>query len=78
MVVVPSTRAESALSVDASAERRAAIGLTRVTPWPAALAAFPEPDEPQAATDVTAVATAAQSVMRRVVVLFMRPPRRLL
>ncbi|GHD94151.1 hypothetical protein GCM10010508_53720 [Streptomyces naganishii JCM 4654] len=74
MVVVPSTRAESALSVDVSAERRAATGLTRVTPWPAVPAAFPEPDEPQAATVVSAAATAAQSPMRRAVVLFMRSP----
>ena len=77
ITVEDSTLAESALSVDFSALRRAAMGLTRVEPLPAALSSLPEPpeepEEPQAATEASAVATAIERPIRRTVVLFIRP-----
>ncbi|MEU6274199.1 hypothetical protein ABZ871_17605 [Streptomyces populi] len=76
-VVVDSIRAESAPSVDLSAERRAAMGLTRVALlWPA-LSPLPElpeePEELQAATPANAVVSAIETVTRRAMVLFIRP-----
>lgn len=77
MVVVDSTLAESAPSVDFSAERRAAMGLTRVTLLRPALSPLPElpeeSDELQAATPASAVVSAIETVTRRTTVLFIRP-----
>src|SRR3954468_23838058 len=77
MTVEDSTLAESALSVDRSALRRAAMGLTRVVPLPTALSSLPEPpaepEELHAASPVSAVATAIERPTRRTVVLFIRP-----
>lgn len=90
MVVVDSTLAESALSVDFSTERRAAIGFACVLALPPALSPPPElppelPPEPpseseplQAATPVSAAAIAIETVARRTAVLFIRPPMRFL
>src|SRR5690242_10473409 len=66
--VLERTLADSALSVDCSAERRAASGLMSVTLLPTALSPL---SEPQAASPVSAVTTATEIATRRTVLLFM-------
>ncbi|GAA1009644.1 hypothetical protein GCM10009564_25490 [Streptomyces thermogriseus] len=77
MLVVIDTRAESASAVEASAERRAAMELMRAASRSAAPPAPSGPREgppkPHAVTPVSAAATATGSVVRRAVVLFIRP-----
>ncbi|GAA5068214.1 hypothetical protein GCM10023336_51160 [Streptomyces similanensis] len=72
MLVVDSTRAESAFAVDVSAALRAATGLIGsdpLPPWPP-----PEPDpDPQAATPVSAATAAIESVVRRTVLFVISP-----
>src|SRR5690242_11576112 len=58
-LVVDSILAVSAPSVDFSADWRAAMGLTRVVPLPAALSSLPEPEE-QAATPASALTNAIE------------------
>lgn len=79
MVVVDSTFAESAPSVDFSAVRRAAMGLSRGLPSPP----FPEPPEPpepseppeppQAVTPVSRAAATIERPARRRFLHFIRP-----
>lgn len=79
MVVVDSTFAESAPSVDFSAVRRAATGLSRGLPSPPfpelpELSESPEPPEPpQAVTPVSSTAATIERPARRKVVHFIRP-----
>src|SRR5919198_391257 len=73
-VVVDSTFAESAPSVDFSAVRRAAMGLTCVAPLPEALSPLPEESEElQEATPDSTVTAAIERLTRRTVVLFIGP-----
>lgn len=78
MVVVDSTFAESASSVDFSALRRAATGENRGVPSlpePPEPPESPDPSEPpelQAATPVSRVTAAIERPVRRTVVLFIR------